>query len=221
MAGLCAIATPAAAQMQSSAPTAANAVTALPAPDPDRIEAARELLDILMPSAQREAMMIAMIEPMVANLEAGMMQSPELDAALTDNADIRALFMEFMATQRVRALESATANLPSMMEAMSRAYARRFTRREMREIGSFFETEAGQSYLEQSNSIMSDPDVAAWQRQTMAQSMQHFQTDIQEFATRLAALQGSETTAPPSSTTTSNLDAMRGGTEASEPETEE
>lgn len=211
LAGLFLFATPAASQTQSG----------VPAPEPERVEAARELLNILMPPAQREAMMLAMIEPMIANLEAGMMQAPELQAALSDNPDVRALFLDFVAVQRSRALESASANLPSMIEAMSRAYARRFTRREMREIGEFFETTAGRAYLQQSNSIMADPDIAAWQRETMARSMQHLQTDIQDFMTRLSALQGSESAAPPSSVTNSNLDAMRGETEASEPETEE
>lgn len=225
LAGLCIWAVPAAAQTQSESSTAARGSERLPAAtaalDPERIEAARELLDIMMPTASREAMMIAMIEPMMDNLEDGMLQSPELDAALTDNPDVRALFVEFMAVQRERSLESARANLPSMMEAMSRAYARRFTRREMREIGTFFETPAGQAYLQQSNSIMSDPDIATWQRRTMTESMQHLQADIQDFTTRLSALQGGETAAPPRPVTNSNLDAMRGGTEAAEPETEE
>lgn len=220
--GLSMAATPGAAQMQPASPVSSNAAeAAYSAPDPERVEAARELLDILMPQDQREAMMVAMIEPMIANLEAGMMQTPDLEAALADNPDVRALFMEFMAAQRARALESAAANLPSMVEAMSRAYARRFTRREMREIGEFFETEAGRAYLQQSNSIMADPDIAAWQRGTMAQSMQNLQTDLQGFMTRLAALQGGDSASPPRDVTTSNLDAMRGETQASEPETEE
>ncbi|RED17706.1 DUF2059 domain-containing protein [Parasphingopyxis lamellibrachiae] len=215
--------TPMQAQSESRASTdgdQASPVTIL-VPEPERVEAARELLDILMPPDQREAMMIAMIEPMIANLEAGMMQAPELEAALSDNPDVRTLFMEFMVVQRARALESATADLPSMIEAMSCAYARRFTRREMREIGEFFETEAGRAYLQQSNSIMADPDIAAWQRGTMARSMQHLQTDIRDFMTRLAALQGSDGASAPRDVTTSNLDAMRGGTQASETETEE
>lgn len=220
--GLCMVATPGAAQMQAASPVSPNAVEAsYPAPDPERVEAARELLDILMPPDQREAMMVAMIEPMIANLEAGMMQAPELEAALSDNPNVRALFLDFMAIQRTRALESASADLPSMIEAMSRAYARRFTRREMREIGEFFGTTAGRAYLRQSNSIMADPDIAAWQRGTMARSMQHLQTDIQDFMTRLAALQDSGGARPPRDVTTNNLDAMRGETQASEPETEE
>ena len=165
--------------------------------------------------------MAAMIQPMITNLEAGMMQSPELESTFAETPGAQALFMEFMATQRTRSLELAAANLPGMMEAMARAYARRFTVREMRQIGEFFETETGQTYMREANTIMADPDIAAWQRQAMAQSMQHLQTDIPEFMARLSALQGGETAAPSRGVTSSNLDAMRGETQASEAETDE
>ncbi len=195
-------------------------------PEPARLEAARELLEILMPAGEREATIIAMIEPMMANLEAGILQSLESEANFANTPGAQSLFLEFMAAQRAREVELATANLPGMMEAMARAYARRFSRRDMRDIGEFFGSDAGRAYLSQSNTIMADPDVAAWQRQTMAQSMQQLQTDLPNFMARLSQLQGGETSAPAAnrSVTNSNLDAMRGGGNQStpaEPDSEE
>ena len=71
-----------------------------------------------------------------------------------------------------------------------------------------------------------DPDIAAWQRQTMAQSMQQMQADIPELMAQISALQNGEATAPAAnrSVTNSNLEAMRGGgnqTPPAEPDTEE
>lgn len=211
---------------QTAPPATAPAQPAYVEPEPDRIEAARELLEILMPSEQREAMLAAMIEPLMANIQAGLLQSPTLETAFANTPGAETLFLEFMATQRAREMELATTSLPGMMEAMARAYARRFTRREMRNIGDFFESDAGQAYLLQSNTIMADPDIAAWQRQTMAQSMQQMQADIPELMARISALQNGEAPAPATnqSVTNSNLEAMRGGgnqTPPAEPDTEE
>ncbi|QLC22081.1 DUF2059 domain-containing protein [Parasphingopyxis sp. CP4] len=221
-------ASPATAQAQTIVSQTAAPPTqpAYAEPEPERIEAARELLEILMPASQREAMIISMIEPMMANLEAGVLQSPELQSAFTDTPGAEALFREFLVSQRSSELALARNSLPTMMEAMARAYARRFTRREMRDIGDFFESGPGQTYLAQSTTIMADPDIAAWQRQVMAQSMQHLQTELPALMTRLSELQNGAPTAPAAnrSVTNSNLDAMRGGgnqTTDAEPDTEE
>lgn len=191
------------------------------APDSDRIEAARGLLDLIMPPDQRAAMMTAMVEPMIANLQAGLMQSPQLQSTISNNSEAQALLMQFLAGQRSRALDLATSNMPGLMEASARAYARQFTVRELRDIQEFFETRAGQTYLREASTIMADPDIAAWQRGVMAQSMQTIQSDITEFAASLAGLEGGNSAAPDRPVTNSNLDAMRGGTETPEPETEE
>ena len=110
-------------------------------PDTDRIEAARALLALVMPPDQRAAMMTAMVEPMIANLQAGLMQSPQLQSTITSNSEAQALLMQFLAGQRSRALDLATSNMPGLMEASARAYARRFTVRELRDIREFFELE--------------------------------------------------------------------------------
>lgn len=208
----------------ASMPITVSAQIAPPAvetPNADRVEAARGLLDLIMPPDQRAAMMTAMVEPMIANLQAGMMQSPQLQSTITSNSEARALLMQFLAGQRSRALDLATSNMPGLMEASARAYARRFTVRELRNIREFFESRTGQTYLREASTIMTDPDIAAWQRGVMAQSMQTIQSDIAEFATSLASREGGDSAASSQPVTNSNLDVMRGGAETPEPETEE
>jgi hypothetical protein len=76
-----------------------------------------------------------------------------------------------------------------MVPAMAAAYARRFDVAQLREIRRFFETPVGRAYVRGSATIMSDPDVAAWQRGLMASSMSGVQEDVAAFAKQVAALE--------------------------------
>jgi hypothetical protein len=72
---------------------------------------------------------------------------------------------------------------------MARAYARRFDVAQMREIKAFFQTPTGRLYMQQSYTIMADPDVGTWQRTMMANSMTGVQADVADFAKQIAALE--------------------------------
>lgn len=202
------------------APVAAQ-ITVLPrppdvvVPSPDRIEAATELLEILMPPGQRQAMISQMLGPMLANIEQGMAQSPEFQADFAENPQAQSLFTQFMARQRVRTIERMNAQLPDMFAAMTRAYARRFTENQMEEIGEFFESNAGRAYLRETNAIMADPDIAAWQRRFMAASMREVRAARDQFTAEMQSL-GAGTPNRGSGSQSANsrmLDAMRGSGE--------
>ncbi len=193
------------------------------APSANRIEAATNLLEIIMPPAQREAMIAQMLEPTMANIEQGMMQAPQFRNVFASDPRAQALFVQFMARQRARTLQQIQASLPGLFDAMTRAYARRFTERQMRQIGDFFETDTGRAYMRESQTIMADPDIAAWQRTVMMQSMGNVQADLADFAAEIAALEGDAGANTPQAqqpATNRLLDAMRGGGEAAEEELE-
>lgn len=162
---------------------------------------------------------------MIVNLQAGMMQAPEFEAATAQNPEVQSLMGNFLAGRQARTLETATAKLPGLIEDSARAFARRFTVRELRDIRQFFETRSGQTYLREATTIMADPDIAAWQRNVMVQSMQNIQADIQIVAASLPSAADNSTSpqAPADRTnvTGTNLDAMRGGTTDDETETGE
>ena len=173
-------------------PSVAQAQTspvAAPALDPARLAAAHELIDVLMPPATRAQMVESMMTPMLANLRQGMTQNP--DFAKTMNADprVKALFDTFMARQQTRTMTMMRDALPGMSDAMARAYARRFDVAQMRDIKAFFGTPTGRLYMQQSYTIMADPDVGAWQRTMMANSMTGVQADVADFAKQIAALE--------------------------------
>lgn len=173
---------PALSSVAPSAPPAA-------ALDPARIAAARELIDLLMPPGTRAQMVESMMTPMLANMRQGMTQNPEFAAAMNGDPRVKALFDGFIQRQQDQTMALLRASLPGMSDAMARAYARRFDVAQMREIKAFFVTPTGRVYMQQAATIMSDPDVGAWQRTMMTSSMGRVQADVREFAKQVDALQ--------------------------------
>lgn len=202
--GMAALAAPLAGQTPPAPP-------AIEEPDADRVEEARELLDLIMPPAQRAAMMIQMIEPSMANVEQGLMESPQFMEAMREDPQTQQLFIDLMRRQRAATNELLTASLPGLINAMSRAYARRFSVRQLRDMREFFESDTGQAYLAEAPAIMADPDVGAWQRNLTTQSMAMMEQEINALLARIGVNPGGAPAQPNRPVTSSNLDAMRGG----------
>ena len=51
--------------------------------------------------------------------------------------------------------------IPHQFEAMEQAYAREFTLEELTQVNQFAQTQAGQRYLQRSQTLLNDPDVVA------------------------------------------------------------
>lgn len=175
------------------AATMPTAAVAQPAPasttqvDPARLAAARELMSLIMPPAQREAMTNAMIGGVMANMTAGISNSANLEAAFAAQPAARAVWDRFIARQMQLATDDLQAEMPALIEVMAKAYARRFTLDQMADISAFFGTPTGQAYLRESMTVMSDPDVAAWQRRVMAESMGRVPAEMERFMNELKA----------------------------------
>ena len=171
----------------------AQAAAASPAvvsePDPARLALARQLLDQMMPPATREAMMQSMLTPMQTNMRQGLEQSPVFQKALATEPKARAIFNAFLDKQQQRTTATLHQSLPDMMNAMARAYARRFDAAQLGDLKRFFATPTGQAYMQASSSIMADPDIAAWQRKLMSEAMIHMQEDIAAMAKDIQATQ--------------------------------
>ena len=167
---------------QAAAPPTAEAV------DPERLAAARALIDVIMPPATREQLIVGMMMPMMANLRRGFSDNPQFATSMGSDPRVKAMFDEFMAQQETRSTTLMREALPGMFPAMANAYARRFDLRQLRDIRTFFETPSGRAYMAAAFTIMSDPDVAAWQRDVMARSMATMQQEVTAFAQKVAAL---------------------------------
>src|SRR3546814_18844746 len=82
-------------------------------------------------------------------------------------------------------VEQLRTQLPGLFDAMARAYARRFTVAQLGEIETFFRTPTGRIYVTESMNIMSDPDIAAWQRQSISSRMERPTAELERLSREL------------------------------------
>ncbi len=89
--------------------------------------------------------------------------------------------------------QDLVAHLPTMLDAMAKAYARRFTLVQLKEMSVFFATPTGQAYLMQAPTIMSDPDVGVWMNQLMTRSMHRLPEQMAKLKADIEALDKKKT----------------------------
>lgn len=153
-------------------------------PSADRLVAAQQLMSAMMPPEQRDAMVEQMMTAMMTNIVPSIRQRLDQRGTL-DDPDIARIFDRFVARQTQSAIEQLKAQMPELIEAMSRAYARRFTTSQLDELHTFFRTPTGQLYVTEVMGIMSDPDVAEWQRNSMAKSMEKLPEELKKMQEEL------------------------------------
>ncbi|WP_025560998.1 DUF2059 domain-containing protein [Sphingomonas sp. UNC305MFCol5.2] len=167
-----------------SAQTAPPPVTA---PDPARLAAAQALIERIMPADKRDAMVEQMVRPMLDNAREAMSNAPMFADMARDNPKLASAMNGFMNEEFERSIATTKAAMPALFDAMARAYARRFTLDQMRDIGNFFKTPSGRAYIETAPTIMSDPDVQAAQRAMMNQTMAGMQERMAKLVETLRA----------------------------------
>lgn len=162
-----------------AAPASAMAQAAEPAvqPSADRLAAAQRVMGALMPEEQRDAMIEQMISALMANMVEGVKRGLGADTRLA-RSEAGPVFDRFVKRQEALAIAQLKTELPAMIDAMARAYARRFSAEQLDEMHAFFRTPTGQLYVRESMNIMADPDVAAWQRNSMAKSMEKMPAEM-------------------------------------------
>jgi hypothetical protein len=179
--------------MPVAAQVAAPAPVPVSAPDPSRVVVARRLMDQIMPPATRDQMMRSMMGAMSQNMVGALRQNAQLTTSLEKLPGAQAVFDRFLQRQMEVGTQDLVANLPTMLDAMAKAYARRFTLVQLKEMGVFFATPTGQAYLMQAPTIMSDPDVGVWMNQLMTRSMQRLPEQMAKLKADIEALDKKKT----------------------------
>jgi len=183
------MATSAVAQPVSPSPITGVQATAASAPlDAARLAAAKVLIDTTLPPDRRDAMLTDMMKSMSANITASLQNSPEIANLFSSDPRVQPIFERFITKVQDESLRRLKTGLPDMVEAMQRAYARRFTAAQMAELSAFFSTPTGRLYTEQGQTIMSDPDVAAWQRKTMGEAFSKIPDEMRALVAEIMAL---------------------------------
>lgn len=171
---------PAAAQ---TAPATSGA-TAL---DPARLTLAHSVVDTVFPPAQRGAMMTAMVNGIMHNMEAGIMQQPDFQQAMAKQPKAKPVFQAFVERQHQATIAELQQNMPGLLDAMAQAYARHFNADQLTKMRTFFASPTGQAYVQESVSIMSDPAVAAWQQKVAGDAMKRMPAEMTKLKADLKA----------------------------------
>jgi hypothetical protein len=169
------------------APAGAQTAPVAAAPDAARLAAAQALIEQIMPADRREAMIEQMVRPMIANAREAMANAPMFADMTRDNPKLATAMNGFMDEEFERSIATTKAAMPALFDAMARAYARRFTLDQMRDLSNFFRTPSGRFYVETAPTIMSDPDVMAAQRAMMTQAMSGMQERMAKLVETLGA----------------------------------
>jgi Uncharacterized protein conserved in bacteria (DUF2059) len=187
------LAIPSAAQAQAQLVAGPLPGTAPTTPDPARLQAAKKLLEVLLPPARRETLITSILAVSTTNITKSMGNNPAFAKAFSDDDRVAPLFRKFLLNQQAELREQLSANMPGMMTAMQNAYARRFSSVQMDEIRAFFASPTGQLYMDQSTRIMGDPDVMAWQQKMIGQQMAKMPEATRALAAEIMALPAKET----------------------------
>jgi hypothetical protein len=157
---------------------AASGAATAQEPDATRLAAATQVVERILPPAERNALAEQMIRPMIASMSNAMFASPNLAKAMKENPRLEPAMRRMLTNETERAIVNLREGLPLLADAMALAYARRFDAGQLSEIQAFFDTPTGARYIRESMTMMSDPDVAAAQQKMMAKSMEGMQERV-------------------------------------------
>ena len=145
-----------------SAPASAAAPAAAE-PNPANLAIAREIVTLIMPPENAQAMMDQMSDALYAQMREALSRS----AGNLPDPSAQPLWDRYL--ERVRAATRDLDNeyLTIVNEVVAKAYARIFTLDDLVQIRTFASTPAGRRYFRQSMDIFNDPDVAEANRTYM------------------------------------------------------
>ena len=156
--------------------------------DPARLAAAHRLMDEIMPPAQRDALMRAIIKPMIDNLRAAIAKDPTFSNAMEKDPRVGEVMNRFMERIIKQSFDGVGASMPKMIDAMSIAYARQFSVAELEEVRAFYRTPTGRAFMSKMPQLMADPAVVAAQRQMMTDQIGRMPALLKDLNAEMAKL---------------------------------
>lgn len=157
--------------------------------DPTKLESATQLLDTILPVESREEMMSAMLRPMMQNIQSSFENNTAFQKIFNNDAEIKKVFQTYMQKLSDKAILKMQFELPAMVTAMSRAYARQFTLQEMADAKVFFSSPSGRAYMTKAGSIMNDPDLTKWMQNYSKSFQSEMESDQAAIFEEIAAIQ--------------------------------
>lgn len=125
------------------------------APDREKAEIARRIVELGFPEENREAIFFGTIDQMTMQL-----REASLQAYGIEDEGVIAVFDEWSADYIAESKEVLRDHIPTLMDAMARSYAAIFTLQELRDVAAFVATPSGQRFLQLSPAVMAEPNFA-------------------------------------------------------------
>ena len=159
------------------------------APEPERLTAARNVVELIMPPASRERIFAAVLDSLMGNYMAGMMQAdPGIQKAMEDEPRLGPIFARFIERQKKLVLDDLRESGPELAEAYAASYARNFSQAELLDLEHFFRTPTGAKYIERTPALLTDPAIGAWQRNIAARAEGRKTEELKAFFEELRSL---------------------------------
>jgi hypothetical protein len=162
---------PLAAQSPPPQPPAPLPAPPVPEPAAATVAAATEVVNLILPPAMRDQMMEQMMGAVMQGMANAMLDTPDMRAAFEREPRARPILEQALVRQQAETNAMIRAEMPGMVTAMSRAYARRFSLAELADMKRFFSSPTGQAYVLKSPTVMSDPDVMRWSQAMITRAM--------------------------------------------------
>lgn len=141
------------------APLLAQAQVASPASDAGaqiRLALAREIVEISMPPATREATFIKIAEQMSGQMRDAMLRNIEVD-----DKQAVAILDRWIARWLEDSKPTLRHHIPALMEGWAAAYADIYSERELTDIKAFVATPSGAAFLQKMQDAIANPQFAA------------------------------------------------------------
>lgn len=144
----------------AATPATTPAVRVTPPPpvplDPARVELGRQIIAVMFPPDQRDAIMHKLLVTLLGQFRQGVQMPKGFD-----DPGLKKIMDDSFASIPGRLEPLLHKHLPLIWEATAHAYAREFSTDELTQILAFAHTPAGQHYLERATALMGDPEVGA------------------------------------------------------------
>lgn len=155
------------------APDPAPSPAVSTAPEPQNLARARQVVDLAFPPEKRDRIFLGSGDAILKQMRAVEM------AQFANDPGARAILDADVDRYMVQARPIMRAQIPDLIEAIARSYAREFTLAELDAVAAFIGTPAGRHYFDRGTAILNDPDVAA-ANQRLFQAVQPLQVALRE-----------------------------------------
>jgi hypothetical protein len=148
------------------APVAAQAAQQGAEPAANRLALAREVIDLGVPKATREAMFGKVMDQMM-----GQMREAALQNVKVQDPKAVAILDAWLAKWAADSKLQLRAHIPALMDGWAAAYADIYTEQELTDIRAFVATPSGATFMQKQQDVIGNPKFAAANQAYMSEVM--------------------------------------------------